>query len=215
MSKIPKEYTILGIIAVIVIALVILLFKYGSGVTSNAPLINRTDAYVRGPQTAKITLVEFGDFQCPACSAAQPTISRLMSEYAPNIRLVFRHFPLSIHPLAEVAAEAAEAAGAQGKFWEMYDALYAHQSEWGDVIKNISEAQAIQFFSTYAAQIGLDTKKFAADMQTNPYRSNITTDLDDGNKSGVNATPTFFVNGTISPDPSYSTLKGLIDQVNK
>lgn len=212
MKNIPTEYKILAGIALIVIIGGVLLFKYGSHEPSVQALVDRPDAYTKGGLNAKVVLTEFGDFQCPACAASQSTVTRLMNEYGADLKLVFRHFPLVGHPLAQVSAEAAEAAGAQGRFWEMHDALYKNQTEWGDTSKSLSEAQATELFKKYGRDMGLDEAKFSQDMSQNAYRSNITSDMDSGGRSGVNATPTFFINGVKAKNPSYQTLKEMIDQ---
>ncbi len=195
MKNIPTEYKVLVAIGLIVIIGGFLLFKYGSNEPVSEALVDRPSAYTKGGQNAKVILTEFGDFQCPACATAQSTLTRLTSEYGADLKLVFRHFPLMGHPLAQVSAEAAEAAGAQGRFWEMHDALYKNQSEWGNTSKSLSESEATELFKKYGRDMGLDETKFSQDMAQNAYRTNITSDMDSGGRSGVNATPTFFING--------------------
>lgn len=213
----PKEYKILAGISVGVIILGWLLFRFGgnSAPTATATLVDRTGAYYKGSLEAKVTLTEFSDFQCPACRVAQATVDKIMIEYFGKVKLVFRHFPLDIHPLAKTAAEAAEAAGKQGKFWEMHDLLYSKQADWGDVSKNLSEAQAIEIFKSYAQQLNLNVATFTSDVTSNAYATVIAQDYNDGVTYGVGATPTFFVNQKQIKSPSYEAIKQGIDEALK
>jgi len=142
--------------------------------------------HVQGPPTATLTLVEYGDYQCPFCGAAYPEVKKAQKELGSNLRFVFRNFPLTrMHEFALNAAETAEAASAQGKFWEMHDFLYEHQSTLGD------PSVALEF----AKKLGLDTKKFQSELSQHKYQSRVKEDFDGGVRSGVNGTPTFYVNG--------------------
>ena len=141
--------------------------------------------HIQGSPTAKVTLLEYGDYQCPHCLKAYPIMIDIQEHMGDRMRLVFRNFPLStLHPNAQHAAEAAEAAGAQGKFWEMHDYLFEHQDrlEDADLIK-------------YAADIGLDAMKFKHDLQSHAFAARVREDCQSGIRSGVNGTPTFFING--------------------
>jgi protein-disulfide isomerase len=141
--------------------------------------------HVQGPATAPVTLVEYGDYECPYCGAAYPIVKRLQERLGDRLRFVFRNFPLTtVHPHAEHAAEAAEAAGAQGKFWEMHDHLFEHQRALMD--RKLAE---------YAAATGLDLDRFARDMDGRAHTDRVRTDFMSGVRSGVNGTPTFFING--------------------
>lgn len=153
-----------------------------------AKLLVRKDSPVTGPANAKVTIVEYGDFQCPACGAAYPIVKQIENNYKGKIKLVFRNFPLQVHPNAPTAAEAAEAAKAQGKFWEMYDKLYSNQNAWSD------STNPIDIFSQYAKDLGLNVEKFTQDVRSKKYASVIQQDMNDGNALGIQATPTFFVN---------------------
>ena len=123
----------------------------------------------------------------------------------PDFNFVFRNFPLPQHPNAPEAAEAAEAAGAQGKYWEMHDALYTGQNDWADV------ADPTSFFVQYATTIGLDVTKFTADVASDKYAAVITADTNDGDKLGVDATPTIYINGVMQTTFSASALEATID----
>jgi protein-disulfide isomerase len=141
--------------------------------------------HIRGPQDAPVTLVEYGDYQCPYCGEAYPIMKSLLDLEPNAIRFVFRNFPITtIHPLAETAAEAAEAAGAQGKFWQTHDWIYEHQ----DTIAPDDLVAA-------AAPLGLDVNRVAADMTARRHEKKIREDFMSGVRSGVNGTPTFFING--------------------
>jgi protein-disulfide isomerase len=141
--------------------------------------------HIRGPKAAPVTLVEYGDYQCPFCGAAHPVVNEILDLEPNGVRFVFRHFPLTtIHPLAEPAAEAAEAAGAQGKFWQMHDWIYEHQ-----------DTMAPDDLLAAAADLGLDLTRFSSDVMGHRHEQKIREDFMSGVRSGVNGTPTFFING--------------------
>lgn len=141
--------------------------------------------WAKGPADAAVTLLEYADFECPFCGRAFWELRRLQSAVGDRVRFVFRHFPLTqLHPRALLAAEAAEAAGAQGHFWEMYDRLFQNQ-------QNL-EAPALL---TDAADLGLDMGRFTRDLQEHRYLRKVQRDFIEGVRSGVNGTPTFFING--------------------
>lgn len=211
MIGIPREYKILSVISIVAIIVGVLLFIFGNKAPQAGNLVVRTNAYSQGNMQARIVVTEFADFQCPACKTVQPTIKKIQSEYPQDVRFVFRHLPLSGHPLANISAEAAEAAGTQGKFWEMHDLLYAKQDEWGSLSKSMSEQEAIAKFIQYAKGLGLDDARFSSDLKTSAYNSIISDDTNAAMAAGVNATPTFFVNGTMLDAPSYDALKKAID----
>lgn len=151
----------------------------------------KADSVSRGPVDAKVTVVEFGDFQCPACAQAAPILEKLMAEYDGRVRFVYRHFPLSQHRHAMKSAEAAEASNDQGKFWEMYQQLFTKQSEWEAMPKDKAE----DTFRQYASQLGLDLTKFNESFNKDTHKNKISQDSADGSSLGVNSTPTFFING--------------------
>ncbi|HEY5986024.1 MAG TPA: thioredoxin domain-containing protein [Streptosporangiaceae bacterium] len=148
-----------------------------------APIDPRRD-HVRGPGKAPVTLVEYGDFECPHCGQAESVVRELLADIG-DLRYVWRHLPLSdVHPNAQRAAEAAEAAGGQGAFWEMHGLLFRHQ-----------DALAPRDLVGYAAELGLDVEKFAADLRNHRGAAQIAEDIDSADLSNVSGTPTFFVNG--------------------
>lgn len=140
-----------------------------------------------GPGEALVTVVEYGDFECPYCKQAAPAVKLLLARFAGRIRFIYRHFPLEeVHPYALQAAEAAESAGAQGKFWQMHDLLFDNQSHLkADHLRN------------YVERLHLDTPRYAADMKDHVYLQRIREHEQSGNESGVRSTPTFFVNRNI------------------
>lgn len=164
--------------------------------------------HVRGNPMSRITLVEYSDFQCPACGAYYPLLKQLDGEYGNRIQTVYRNFPLAqIHKYAHLAAQAAEAAGKQGAFFEMHDLLFEHQSEWPDAtnVKGI--------FLSYADQLKLDRTQFEKDMDSPDVQAKIDADQKSGNRSGVQGTPTFFLNGLKIQSPrSYDEFKQVIDK---
>ncbi len=156
----------------------------GSAVVDEKLLI-KPDSWKVGSDSAKVTVVEFSDFECPSCKAAESVVESLLAKYGNNIQLVYRHFPLPAHQFAFGAAEAAEAAGLQGKFWEMHNKLF-------DISPDLGKDKLTQL----AKDLGLNTDKFNKDFASDPVRQKVLNDQNDGNTLGVNATPTFYVNGT-------------------
>jgi protein-disulfide isomerase len=140
----------------------------------------------RGPADAKITIVEFSDFECPYCSRAEESVNQVMEKYAGKVRIVFRHFPLSFHPNAPKAAEASACADEQGKFWEMHKQLFANQ-------KGLTVPELKQ----HAAAIGLDQAKFDACLDGGSKKPLVDADTKAGSEAGVNGTPAFFINGKL------------------
>ncbi len=144
-----------------------------------------------GSDSAKVKVVEFSDFECPACLAAEPAIAKVKSSYPDQIQFIYRHFPLPQHTHGRQAAAIAEAAGQQGKFWEMHDKLFETQAEWTIMSKD----DAAAFFLQLAKNLGLDENKIKQDLESNTFAAKIDADIAEGRRLGVNATPTFFLNG--------------------
>jgi protein-disulfide isomerase len=141
--------------------------------------------HIRGPADAPVMLVEYGDYQCPYCSAAHQVVNAILAEARSGLGFAFRHFPMTtVHPLAEQAAEAAEAAGGQGKFWAMHDTLYENQPRFEE-----------PYLLAYAQALGLDFDQFSSDLAEHRYAAKIAEDFMSGVRSGVSGTPTFFING--------------------
>jgi len=151
---------------------------------SLTPPVSEAD-HRSGPDDAPVTLVEYGDFECPSCGAAYPYVERVRKKMGSRLRFVFRHFPLTqMHPHAMHAAEAAEAAGAQGKFWQMHGMLFEHQDA-------LEDADLVR----YAKALHLDDKRFASELASEAHGERIREHIGSGIRSGVNGTPTFFING--------------------
>lgn len=167
------------------------------------PVDDRRD-HIRGRRNAPVTLLEYGDYECPYCGMAYPVTMRLLEDFDGEMRFAYRHFPLTqVHPHAQEAAEAAEAAGAQRRFWDMHDMLYTHQN-------------ALDMYSLfrYADEIGLDMREFQRAMTQRMYAQRVREDFMSGVRSGVNGTPTFFVNGIRYDGPhDYVSMYNRIQEV--
>lgn len=163
----------------------------------DAGQLSRSDAYTEGDKDAKVKIVEFGDYQCPACGAAHPMVSQLLKDYAgKGVSLEFRNFPLPQHQNAQLAATAAEAAGVQGKYWEMHDALYVNQQEWtADPPTSKTVQGATDLLKGYAKNLGLDINKFDTSLDGRSFNTKISRDLADAEALKLHGTPSFFVNG--------------------
>jgi protein-disulfide isomerase len=145
-----------------------------------------------GKADSDVIFIEYGDFQCPSCGAAHPQVKEVTEEYEDRVAFVFRNFPLtSIHPNARAAAAAAEAAGLQGKYWEMHNQIFESQSSWSNLTGN----QRTDAFVSYAQSLGLDTDKFADDLGVSAINQKISFDQALGRKASVSATPSFYLNG--------------------
>jgi protein-disulfide isomerase len=162
--------------------------------------------HIRGPANAPVTLEEFGDFQCPPCSALSGPINQLEQKY-PRLRIIFRHFPLPNHPYARAAAFASEAAGLQGRFWEMHDVLYREQSVWSKA------ADVNLLFNSYAGLLGLNLDRFKKDIEDEQVKVRVASDQKRGTELGVTVTPTIFLNnealapGSLNPTGLYAAVE--------
>src|SRR5918999_915159 len=155
--------------------------------------------HIRGPADAPTTLVEYGDYECPYCGSANPFLRGLRRQLGDRLRVVFRNFPrVEVHPHAQHAAEAAEAAGAQGRFWEMHDVLFEHQQA-------LEDADLVR----YAAQLGLDRKRFERELAEHVYAPRVHEDVLGGLRSEVDRTPTFFLDGV--RQGGFFSLAALLD----
>jgi len=152
--------------------------------------------FVKGvnPDAATVTIIEYADFQCPACSSMAPVMGEFLKAH-PEVRLVYRHFPLSFHANAQVTAEAAEAAGAQGKFWEMHDLLYTRVSEWGELAAEEARAK----MTDYATELGLDVTRFDTEMDEGVYRAKVDQHLMEASQLGLPGTPSYIFDGLVYP----------------
>ena len=202
-------------IGILVVAILIFIAWYArtnplsnSGGEQNGVISISDSDWAIGEKNAPITLVEYADFQCPGCGAYHPIVKKVLEDNAGKIYFVFRHFPLTqIHANALLAATAAEAAGKQGKFWEMHDLIFKNQSEWS------SATNAKPIFIRYAKNIGLDEGPFSKDISDGTIVEKIKAQYDEGVKIGVDRTPTFFLNGKkLKDNPStYEAFNKLIN----
>ena len=160
--------------------------------------------HVQGGVSAAVTLVQYGDYECPYCGQAYPIIKDMQARVGDRLRFVFRNFPLNtVHAHAGVAAQAAEAAAAQGKFWQMHDLLYEHQHD-------LADADLVN----YALKLGLEVYRFESDLSGEVFAKRVSDDFRGGVRSGVNGTPTFFINGVrYDGAHDYDSLKAALEQV--
>ena len=168
------------------------------------PAVDPQRDHVVGPADAPLTLVEYGDFECPFCARSYPAVKAIRRELGDRLRFVFRHFPRPEHPHARHAAEASEAAAAQGRFWQMHDMLFEHQA-----------ALANQDLVGYAATIGLDVGRFEHDLTSHVFVERVHADLESAARSGAHGTPTFFINGVKheGPDTFDDLISALREQL--
>ena len=199
-----RFWAIVGVIIALFVGFVVLGRDDSNSSSSNA----QPTSNVKGEGTT-VTLVEYSDFQCPACAQYYPIVEQVIDKYGDQIQFQYRHFPLrSIHPNAFAASRASEAAAKQDKFWEMYDRLFAGQNDWSTAQNPNS------IFETYAQQIELDIEQYRTDFASREVNDAINADIRAGEELGVNSTPTFFLNGEqLRPAPnSLEAFSELIDQ---
>ena len=207
---------IVGVILVVVISIVGLIKISGSSGSSSSsgisvPPGSKTDI-TKGNPKSKVTLIEYADFQCPACAAYHPLVNQLLSDFNGKIFYVYRMFPLSsIHKNALISAQAGYASYKQGKFFEMDDYLFNRQTEWAEL------SDPTTAFTDYAKLLKLDTNKFKTDMNSDEARNYVANSENQASSIGVNSTPTFFVNGRQITNPqNYNDFKKVIqDELNK
>ena len=191
---------ILGIVVITVVILIGAAIVLGNGSSTastdqssnpkadNGQLVTK-ESYQSNPG-AKVTLVEFADFECPGCGAMYPVVKELQKEYGTKLNLVYHNFPLPMHPYAKNAVQSAIAAGDQGKFWQMHDLLFENQDTWA---ASTDSTSAQKLINSYAQSLHLNMTKYAQDQASPATISRMTTDLADGNTLGVNSTPTFYI----------------------
>jgi protein-disulfide isomerase len=171
-EKLPKQLRIRGLLGT------------AEPIIDLAEPVDSERDHIRGPAESPVTVLEYGDFECPYCGRAEPVMRELLAEFG-DVRYVWRHLPLTdVHPRAQAAAEAAEAAAAQGAFWEMHDLLLDHQA-----------ALRVSDLTGYAEDLGLDVERFEDDLRRRAGAGRIEEDVDSADLSGVSGTPTFFING--------------------
>ena len=206
-----KNWGTIVIVAVIIIGgTAWMKFSGGGGNGETAGAVDAvTEAdWTKGNPDAKVTLIEYSDFQCPACGAYYPLLKQLTAEYSEQVRFVYRHFPLrNIHANAEAAARSAEAAGKQGKFWEMHDKLFENQAAWSGMLA------ALPTFESYAGELGLNLDQFRTDVADGAVGDRVNAQFNDGLSAGLNSTPSFFLNGEKIDNPrTYEQFKQVVDE---
>lgn len=176
------------------------------------PALNEKDLYTKGNPKAKVTLTEYGDFQCPACASYQPIVNAVVEEYKDKILFIYRDFPLvNAHKYAHLSSRVAFAANKQNKYWEMYDLLYQNQDSWAQ------STNAQELFVDYAKTLGLNTDKFKTDLDSSEAKKFVDDALASATGLGINSTPSFFINGAKIDSPnSFEEFKTIIDnELNK
>ena len=221
-----KEIKILALIAVVVVVAAVLGANYyrkskegerRETATADNRLV-RPDSPSLGPAQAPVTLVEFLDPECESCGAFAPVVKKILKDYDGKVRLVVRYMPF--HPNSRLAASYTEAAGEQGKYWEMQELLFRRQSEWGEIHGHGPQVAAAAarrepapvLFERYAAELGLDVARVRAAVAENRYAAKVERDMRDGQSLGVSKTPTFFVNGRMLMRFSQQDLRALIEE---
>lgn len=218
-----KTFIIFGLITLVIFIGGIFLFTKGGSTNVSTKVVNssllipqnavETSGFVNGEylpasSSSTVTLVEFGDYECPACGVYSPLVKQLLTEFAGKITYIFRNYPLPQHKNAPITSYAVEAAGLQGKYWEMHEKVYATQADWS----NLSDPKDLLI--GYAKDFGLDTTKFAADLSNQIIKDKVKSDTNDGNTIGITETPTFYLNGQkIQLAGSYDQLKSVVQAV--
>lgn len=206
-EKVRKAAFWAGVLIIVPLAL----YVFWQGTFGGAPVyppneVSQSD-HVRGAPDADLTITIYADFQCPACLTETQIIASGWPQIADRVRMVFRHFPLDTHRHAFLAARYAEAAGRQGRFWELHDMLFANQRSWS------SMADARQTFNGYALQLGLDMDQLQRDVASTEVRDKIVADQQGGVRAGVRGTPSLFVNGRLVNNPrTAAELVRLVDE---
>ena len=192
-------WTIIGVLLVSAALIGVSLFMRGGPVTMNPDASVSeilADDYVKGAVSSPVVVTEYLDFECPSCAAYYPIVNLLQGEYGDRVTFVTRYFPLSGHVNGQSSAYAAEAAGRQGKFYEMEEMLFARQDQWGS-----KGMQTPEVFEGFAAELGLDVEKFKTDVKSDEVKARVARDKNVGTAAGIAGTPSFFVNGVKIQNP--------------
>jgi len=210
-AKRKEKFTALVVKAAIVILVPMALFVFYQGLFTGPPslppdLIGEAD-HVKGSADSDVVVTMYADFECPACMTEFQLIARTWPRIRDDVKLVFRHFPLDTHRFSFQASRYAEAAGRQGRFWEMHDLLFANQQAWSPM------NDPAPLFEEYAAQLGLDIDQLRADVELPEVRAKIVADQQGGIRAGVRSTPSLFINGRLVGNPQSSA--ALIELVNE
>ena len=203
-SKLEIAFPFIVVVLVIGGALLLgILSNTSGGGSSDGPTVqlDNSQAYFFGAEDAKVVLTEFSDFQCPACRSLSPVLKNLVDSYSKEVKLYYRHFPIPGHTEAQKAAEAAEAAGEQGKFWEMHDKIFENQASLG-----------VDNYKKWASDLGLDSEKFNDCLDSGKFADEISKDTADGAAAGVSGTPGFIINGKlVSGAQPFAVFKSAIE----
>lgn len=205
---------VFGIVIIAIFGLAMLVNSPSSTTPSSSltvPAPTKDEPFTKGNPKSKVVVTEYGDFQCPACAASQPIVKQLLNEFGDKIYFVYRYFPLvNVHKSAKISAQAGFAAFKQGKFWEMHDMLYDTQADWSPIL-NPQDT-----FVQYATNLKMDINKFKADMNSNEAAKFVDDSLNKAVASGLNSTPSFFINNKkiISPN-TYADFKTLIENESR
>ncbi len=208
--KLSRRIILWALAVVVIIAAVWGLLKISDNSLPASQSISMSASnsdWIRGDRNAKVILLEYSDFECPACAMYAPILDRLAEEFVDKIALIYRHFPLKmVHKDAELAARAAEAAGRQNKFWEMHDMIFKNQDEWagGGGAKN--------FFIKYADTLNLNAEQFKDDINLKEVKNEVNNDYQGGLDAGINYTPTFFLNGQKITPKNYEDFRRIIGE---
>ncbi len=210
LKKIVSKIIVWTIILIVVIGGIYWISQLGGGTSSPTTVNNINDAdNTKGNLDGRIVMIEYSDFQCPACFIYYNMVKQLMEEYSEDIYFVYRNFPLrNIHSNAQLAAQAAEAAGMQYKFWEMYDKLFENQSSWS------KESEPKSIFISYAEELELNINQFTTDLNSEEVKDKVSNDYASGVSARVNSTPSFFINGEKINNPrTLDDFKKIIQEI--
>ena len=197
-----NPWVIVGLLAVVLIGGAVWYSSKASATYNEGVVV---EAYIEGNPDATVKLVEYSDFQCPACASFQPVIAEILAEYGDRMSFEYRHFPLTqIHRLAEPAARAAEAAGQQGKFYEYHDLLFINQSAWAN------STNPAQFFIQYATELGLDIDQFTRQQRSSLLRDHVREQFNEARALGFSGTPSFLLNGEVMQFQTYDEFRAQI-----
>ncbi len=211
-TEVKKLWAIMALVLLAIVALLIVAVTSGNRrgpsilepLTLSQPVV--AGEWTAGLASSSVAVVEYSDFQCPACATYAPVVKQLIADYGDRISVTYRHFPLAIHPNATAAAAASEAAGLQGKFWEMADVLFERQADWS------ATRAPEELFLSYAQTLGLSVERFAADLNSTAVKQAVADDLASANATGLSHTPTFFINGQEIDNPkSYDEFSALAE----
>lgn len=206
MKKSYSLWAVFGLVAVMIAVLLFVPITRQQDSTVSFPEV-RSDDHIKGATSSPVVLVEYLDFECEGCGAYYPVVKKLEEEFGDRVTFVARYFPLPSHRNAIPAALAAEAAGKQGKFWEMHNLMFENQKDWGE-----KPAETPEVFEGFAQELGLDMATFRADVASPETRARVERDIAEAKQLGVNSTPTFFLNGERLRNPgSYEAMKALIE----